>query len=138
MKILIPEMIDPLYKKKYWDAIRGDDLVDGLDWVGFDWCVNLVYQRSARTLQRILEEKPDGRIRLKTLQKIAGNGSIIFVEKLNDCYQKFHESLHSFLTFQRGWSRWNENDEVGYLYDRCGSLIYYALLARNLPVTLSQ
>tara|TARA_E500000331_G_C16843990_1_gene534785 strand:- start:99 stop:209 length:111 start_codon:yes stop_codon:yes gene_type:complete len=36
MKILIPEMIDPLYKKKYWDAIRGDDLVDGLDCVGFD------------------------------------------------------------------------------------------------------
>ena len=102
MKILIPEMIDPLYKKKYWDAIRGDDLVDGLDCVGFDWCVNLVYQRSAWTLQRILEEKPDGRIRLKTLQKIAGNGSFIFVEKLNDCYQKFHESLHSFLTFQRG------------------------------------
>ena len=108
MKILTPEMIDPLYKKRYWDAARGDDLADGLDWACFDWCVNSVSRRPAHALQRILAAKPDGKIGLKTLQKIADNGPVILVKKLNDGGQKFYESLRTFLTFGRGWTRCNK------------------------------
>ena len=32
--------VAPLYKKKYWDRVRGDDLPSGVDWCAFDWAVN--------------------------------------------------------------------------------------------------
>ena len=108
MKMLTAETIAPLYKARYWDAVRGDDLASGLDWACFDWCVNSVCRRPAHALQRILAAKPDGKIGLKTLQKIADNGPVILVKKLNDGGQKFYESLRTFLTFGRGWIRCNK------------------------------
>ena len=108
MKTLTPEIIGPLYKKKYWDAVRGDDLVSGLDWACFDWCVNSGSRQPAQALQRIVSAKPDGKIGPKTLQKIADNDSAMLVEKLHDSRQKFYESLRTFPTFGRGWTRCNK------------------------------
>jgi lysozyme family protein len=40
MRALTPETVAPLYKRKYWDAVRADDLVAGVDYVVFDVAVN--------------------------------------------------------------------------------------------------
>ena len=32
MRALTPETVAPLYKRKYWDACRSDDLVSGVDY----------------------------------------------------------------------------------------------------------
>ena len=108
MKMLTAETIAPLYKARYWDAVRGDDLASGLDWACFDWCVNSGSRRPAQALQRIVSAKPDGKIGPKTLQKIADNDSAMLVEKLHDSRQKFYESLRTFPTFGRGWTRRNK------------------------------
>ena len=50
MRTLTPEMVSPLYKARYWDAVKGDDLPSGLDLCVFDcllrgfvlWCVCVV------------------------------------------------------------------------------------------------
>ena len=31
MRALTPEIVSPMYRKKYWDAVKGDDMPDGLD-----------------------------------------------------------------------------------------------------------
>ncbi len=33
MRALTPELVAPLYKTKYWDKIRGDDLPTGVDYI---------------------------------------------------------------------------------------------------------
>ena len=68
MRSLTPDEVAPLYKAKYWDAIRGDDLASGLDWACFDWSVNSGSRRPAQALQRIVSAKPDGKIGPKTLK----------------------------------------------------------------------
>ena len=108
MRSLTPDEVAPLYKAKYWDAIRGDDLASGLDWACFDWSVNSGSRRPAQALQRIVSAKPDGKIGPKTLQAIANNDPLVMVEKLHDSRQKFYESLRTFPTFGRGWTRRNK------------------------------
>ena len=105
MRFLTPDEVAPLYKAKYWDAIRGDDLASGLDWACFDWCVNSGSRRPAQALQRIVSAKPDGKIGPKTLEAMANNNLLVMVEKLHESRQKFYESLRTFPTFGRGWTR---------------------------------
>ena len=40
MKALTVEDVKPLYKKNYWDRVRGDDLPAGVDYAVFDVAVN--------------------------------------------------------------------------------------------------
>ena len=40
MRGLTPEMVAPLYKKMYWDVVKGDQLPDGVDYCVFDVAVN--------------------------------------------------------------------------------------------------
>jgi hypothetical protein len=40
MRSLTPEKVEPLYKKKFFDAVRGDELPVGLDYLLFDFAVN--------------------------------------------------------------------------------------------------
>ena len=40
MRSLTPDLVAPLYKKMYWDRIKGDDLPVGVDYCLFDLAVN--------------------------------------------------------------------------------------------------
>ena len=48
-----------IYKRKYWDKIRGDDLPSGLDWAVFDFAVNAGVSRAAKLLQGFLATPVD-------------------------------------------------------------------------------
>ena len=52
MKDLTVEDVEPIYKKNYWDKIKGDDLPDGLDLCVFDFGVNAGPGRAAKFLQK--------------------------------------------------------------------------------------
>ena len=39
MRSLTPEKVGPLYKARYWDKVKGDDLPSGLDLAVFDWII---------------------------------------------------------------------------------------------------
>ena len=40
MRDLTPDDVAPIYKKNYWNRVKGDSLPSGLDWSCFDWAVN--------------------------------------------------------------------------------------------------
>ena len=40
MRNLTPAKVEPLYKKKYWDAVRADELPNGISYLVFDFAVN--------------------------------------------------------------------------------------------------
>jgi lysozyme family protein len=81
-------------------------------WTGavFDWGVNSGMGRPAKAVQRIVGATPDGAIGPKTVKAIFDFDAKDTIEKLYDARQKFYESLKTYETFGRGWSR--RNDET--------------------------
>jgi lysozyme family protein len=99
--------VSPLYKTEYWDKLRGDELPSGVDWACFDWAVNSGVSRVARALQKEVGAAQDGVIGPKTTQLVSKKPAKILVEDLYEQRQAFYESLKTFSTFGRGWTRRN-------------------------------
>ena len=101
MRALTPEMVEPLYKKKYWDACRCDDLPSGIDYLVFDFAVNAGVGRSAKTLQKVAQVPVDGAIGPKTIAAVAATDDLI--NKFSDEKATFYKSLPTFSQFGNGW-----------------------------------
>ena len=100
--------VAPIYKKNYWDRVRGDDLPSGVDWCAFDWAVNSGSGRPAKAIQRAVGATADGAIGPRTLQAIMNKEPKAIVENVYTQRQSFYESLKTFETFGRGWTRRNK------------------------------
>ena len=107
MRELTPDDVAPIYKRNYWDKVRGDDLPSGVDWAVFDWAVNSGPSRAAKALQRAACVTPDGAIGPMTLRAVADRDPESIVDYIHDARQRFYESLTTFKTFGRGWTRRN-------------------------------
>jgi len=109
MKDLLVEDVAPIYKKGYWDKMKGDDLPGGLDLCVFDFGVNAGPGRAAKFLQQMIGTTVDGGIGPNTLAKleeyIRENGEHEAVNKYQEMRQKYYENLSTFATFGKGWTR---------------------------------
>ena len=108
MKDLTVEDVAPIYKKNYWDRCKCDDLESGVDWVVFDWAVKSGTGRSAKAIQKICGAAQDGAIGPKTLALIGKQNTQYVVEEFGKIRQDFYESLKTFDTFGKGWTRRNK------------------------------
>jgi len=108
MKDLTVEDVAPIYKKEYWDRCKCDDLESGVDWVVFDWAVNSGTGRSAKAIQKICGAAQDGAIGPKTLALIGKQDTQYVIEEFGKVRQDFYESLKTFDTFGKGWTRRNK------------------------------
>jgi lysozyme family protein len=104
MRALTPELVGPMYKAKYCDKVKGDDLPSGVDYIVFDAAVNSGPGRAAKWVQSCVGVEPDGGIGPKTLAAVAA-----FEGDLVDDYSKrrlsFLMDLPHWGTFGKGWSR---------------------------------
>ena len=105
MRALTPESVAPLYKRKYWDRVSGDDLPSGLDYAVFDAAINSGAGRAAKWLQEVVEVTADGSIGSGTLAAVASMDTQDLIAKYNDKRLQFLEGLPTFATFGKGWSR---------------------------------
>ncbi len=109
MKDLTVEDVAPIYKKSYWDRVKGDDLPDGLDLCVFDFGVNAGTGRAAKYLQRMIGTTVDGGIGPNTLKALEAYVQVEGLAATIDTYQsnrqKYYEKLSTFETFGRGWTR---------------------------------
>jgi lysozyme family protein len=94
-----------MYKAKYWDKIKGDELPAGVDYAVFDAAVNSGPGRAAKWLQACVGVEPDGGIGPKTLAAVAGFGPTDLVEDYNKRRLSFLMDLQHWDTFGKGWSR---------------------------------
>jgi lysozyme family protein len=108
MKDLTVEDVAPIYKKEYWDKCRCDELESGVDWAVFDWAVNSGTGRAAKAIQKICGATQDGAIGPKTLALIGTQDTNYVVEEFGKIRQQFYESLKTFDTFGKGWTRRNK------------------------------
>jgi lysozyme family protein len=105
MRELTPEKVAPLYKAKYWDKIRGDNLPNGVDYVVFDAAINSGPGRAAKWLQQVVGAVPDGAIGNGTLGKVAAMDAATIVSKYQETRLTFMQSLPTWDTFGKGWGR---------------------------------
>ena len=108
MRALTPQDVAPIYKKNYWDRVRGDDLPSGVDWCAFDWAVNSGSGRPAKAIQRCVGATQDGAIGPKTLALVFDHDAEQIIDYVHDIRQSFYERLPAFDTFGRGWTRRNQ------------------------------
>ena len=109
MKDLLVEDVAPIYRKNYWDRMKCDDLPRGLDLCVFDFGVNAGTGRAAKFLQKMIGTTPDGGIGPMTLkaldQYVEQNGLENTIKRYQGGRQAYYESLSTFSTFGRGWTR---------------------------------
>ena len=110
MKDLTFEDVAPIYKKNYWDRVKGDNVSSGLDLCIFDFGVNAGTGRAAKFIQKMIGVTADGGIGPQTLralgiyeEEVGGVAEVIKEYQIRR--QEYYESLSTFKTFGKGWTR---------------------------------
>ena len=94
-----------IYRSKYWDAQRCDDLPSGVDYAVFDYGVNSGIRRSAKVLQAAVGTAIDGIIGPKTIAAVNDADPSEVVEQICDERLAFLKRLRTWPVFGRGWGR---------------------------------
>lgn len=104
--------VEAIYRKGYWDKVRGDDLAaisPGLAACVFDFAVNSGPGRAARALQSLCGAVTDGAIGPNTLKQVKAWAAMLGPHSAIDAYQAFRqhylESLDTFAHFGKGWTQ---------------------------------
>jgi lysozyme family protein len=105
MRSLTVEMVSPLYKKRYWDAVRGDDLPSGVDLCVFDCAVNAGVGRASKFLQQAVGVTADGQIGPATMAAVAKKEPVSIIADFCHLREAHYKSLSTFATFGKGWMR---------------------------------
>ena len=107
--------IEAIYRERYWNAVRGDDLPPGIDMMVFDFAVNAGRKRAILTLQQAVDmpiAQQDGAIGPGTLAAVRDKWNRMGVSSVATNYatlrELFYRNLSTFETFGRGWLRRNE------------------------------
>ena len=103
MRGLTPEKVEPMYKKKFWDAVRGDELPPGISYLCFDFAVNAGAGRSIKTLQTAVGVTPDGGFGPMTMAAVQAVDPVELIERFSQAKEDFYRSLNTFATFGKGW-----------------------------------
>lgn len=103
MRGLTADKVEPLYKERYFDAVRGDELPMGLDYLMFDFAVNAGAGRSIMILQAAVGVTPDGGFGPITMAAVQAVDPVELIERFSQAKENFYRSLTTFSTFGKGW-----------------------------------
>ena len=107
---LTEDDVAPIYEKNYWGRMKCDNIPAGLDLCVFDFGVNAGPGRAAKYLQTMIGTVADGGIGPNTLKALdeyieAEGGVENAIRNYQAARQGYYESLDTFETFGRGWTR---------------------------------
>jgi lysozyme family protein len=97
--------VEAIYKRQYWDAVKGDELPAGVDYCVFDLAVNSGTNRAARYLQRAVGTTEDGKIGPATLAAVKAAPPGLLIDTICDERMCFLRALSTFAVFGKGWTR---------------------------------
>lgn len=94
-----------IYRAKYWDAMRCDELPAGVDYAVFDYGVNSGIARARKVLQRVVGVTDDGVLGPRTMQAVRAHAPAVIVRAICDERLAFLQSLGTWPVFGKGWGR---------------------------------
>lgn len=98
--------LQTIYKRQYADAIRFDELPDGVDYCVFDGAVNSGPSQAAKWLQRALgASQVDGHVGAITIDMAKAADPVTLVNKICDERMAFLRRLRTWSVFGPGWTR---------------------------------
>jgi lysozyme family protein len=107
LKALSPDDIKEIYKRDYWDAVRGDDLPPGVDFAVADFGLNSGPSRAAKYLCRCLGLKQSGTLNNEAIQAAKRTDTDDLVNTYCDARAEFLEGIvrlsPSQAKFRKGW-----------------------------------
>src|SRR3990167_8381454 len=103
-----------IYRKNYWDKIRGDELPKGVDYAVFDFAVNSGMGRAIPFLQRVVSVTADGKFGPATMEAMRQMEPSAIVAMLCARRLAWLQTLGTWSTFGKGWaSRVNGVKKLG-------------------------
>ena len=105
VKNMTVEQAEKIYRKRYWDALRCDELPSGVDYSVFDYGVNSGIGRSAKVLRRICGLPAGTTITPDVVAAVNARDSVGVINALNDERLRFLQGLSTWSIFGRGWGR---------------------------------
>jgi len=103
MRRLTPADVEPLYKKKYWDVVRADELPSGIDYLCFDMGVNAGPGRSIKLLQAAVGVPADGGFGAVTMAAVLAADPVKLIQDFSDAKEEFYRGLDDFPVYGTGW-----------------------------------
>ena len=97
-----------IYRAKYWNVMRCNDLPPGIDLMVFDFGVNAGPQRSVKLLQKSAGVTTDGSVGPITLAAVRAADPAALIARFAQGRMDHYRSLPTFETFGRGWTNRTE------------------------------
>jgi len=108
VKKLTKDEMRAIYKRNYWDAVRGDDLANispALALVVWDFGVNSGVSRAIKYLQKCLGVVVDGHLGEATLSACRRTDVKMLIAKYQADRLAFLKQIKTFWRFGKGWTR---------------------------------
>jgi lysozyme family protein len=105
MHVMPRHFAKTIYLKKYWDAVRADELPEVLRFQVFDAAVNSGPEQAVMWLQRALDIGEDGIPGSLTMKAAQERNPMETAVRLNAERLDFMTSLPTWGAFGRGWAR---------------------------------
>lgn len=105
VRLITNDEVRSIYKRQYWNAVRGDDLPWGVDYAVYDFAVNSGPSRAVKFLQEVVGVAQDGIIGEITLAAVQQMDAFTIIRKLCENRMAWLHRLKTFSTFGRGWTR---------------------------------
>ena len=97
------EKAKEIYRSEYWDAIKGDELPDGLGFALFDAAVNQGVKTASKFLQRALRVADDGVIGPATIAAANRASFSELIVNFSAERAMHYAGLDDFQKFGKGW-----------------------------------
>jgi lysozyme family protein len=95
-----------IYRKRYWDALRCDELPPGVDYAAFDYGVNSGIARAGKVLRRCLGlADTNGRVTDEVIGAARHADAARLIAAICDERLAFLRTLKAWSVFGRGWER---------------------------------
>ena len=105
MRELPLDLAKRIYKDRYWDAVRAEELPEAIRYAVFDAAVNSGPRQAARWLQRAVGVKDDGIIGPVTLAAVRAADPERLLRRMLAQRLRFMTGLSTWPAFGRGWAR---------------------------------
>lgn len=105
MHVLSRDFAKSVYRRRFWDAIKADQLPEAVRYTVFDAAVNSGPKQAIQWLQRALNVGDDGVIGPLTLNAATAANGPLLGALFNGERLEFMTSLPTWGQFGRGWAR---------------------------------
>ena len=105
MRNMPAEFAKTVYRRKYWDSVKADELPSGLRYAVFDAAVNSGPKQAVKWLQSAIGATEDGIIGGQTISMSRAAQPDFASRRMLAARLKFMTNLKIWPVFSRGWAR---------------------------------